>query len=326
MEPNRQNTTRSNAFSVAFLSLVLCLIAVIVWRAQDITDWWVLRNYQPSSTVRSLADAASMNDEGRKLFYVNKPQIISGQAFSSQCDFGAEKTIVLGCYIAEDGGIYLYDVTDPRLDGVEQTTAAHEMLHAAYRRLSSSEKKRIDDMLLVYYASLKDERLLATIDSYKKTEPSELTNEMHSIFATEIANLTPDLEEYYRTYFDDRMAVVRLSEKYQHEFTSRREQAAAYDEELSVLKSEIDRSESTLKSMENELSARYKRLQSLRTSGDAAYYNSQVDDYNYAVEQYNTILNAVKSQISTYNEIVRKRNALALEDRELTEALSNKPL
>ena len=78
--------------------------------------------------------------------------------------------------------------------------------------------------------------------------------------------------------------------------------------------------------MENELSARYKRLQSLRTSGDAAYYNSQVDDYNYAVEKYNTILNAVKSQISTYNEIVRKRNALALEDRELTEALSNKPL
>jgi len=47
------------------------------------------------------------------IFYVNKPDITSGTLHSLSLPVLGEKTVVLGCYIGNDSGIYLYNVTDP---------------------------------------------------------------------------------------------------------------------------------------------------------------------------------------------------------------------
>src|SRR6185295_11567695 len=102
-----------------------------------------------------------MTPDTRRLFYVYHPVLEDKQAFNSHCT-DSEKTIVLGCYISRTG-IYLYDVTDSRLNGVEQVTAAHETLHAAYERLSSSERKRVDGLTAQAFAQVTDQRIKDTI-------------------------------------------------------------------------------------------------------------------------------------------------------------------
>src|SRR5665213_3192248 len=192
------------------LGIWLAILGLLAFNRQNINDWWLLRHYQPPPAVAHLADQDTMTDYGRKIFYVNHASIESKTAFPQECpNNGGEQTIVLGCYHSNQAGIFLLSVTDPRLDGVEQVTAAHEMLHGAYDRLSSSAKARVDAMLLDYYNhDLHDQRVRDTIAAYRKSEPHDVVNEMHSVFGSEIAHLPAGLEQYYKHYFTDRSKVT----------------------------------------------------------------------------------------------------------------------
>src|SRR5688572_22638764 len=113
---------------------VIIGLGIFGWTQRfDIYDWARLRNYDPPAKIVKLADDTNMTDTGRRLFYVNYPEVNDRNTFSEHCDFG-EESIVLGCYVSGQG-IFLFSVDDPRLKGIVQVTAAHEMLHAAYERL-----------------------------------------------------------------------------------------------------------------------------------------------------------------------------------------------
>lgn len=312
--------------TVFWLVLWLGLFGVIFVNRQGVVDWWKLRGYVPPAEVSEAATAGTMTDYARHLLYVNKPAITSGSTFSENCPVGTEKTVVLGCYRGGDAGIYLYNVTDPRLKGVVEVTAAHEMLHAAYARLSTGERTHIDTLLSAYYAqSVSDERIRDTIAAYQKTEPDAIANEMHSIFATEIRVLPPELETYYKKYFVSRATVVAMTERYQGEFTSRKQRVAEFDSELRSAKSTIDANEAALRSQHALIVAEQSRMERLRYA-NVASYNADVDNYNQMVAAYNALLQDTKQQIDAYNTTVEKRNALALEERQLTQALTGKSL
>lgn len=322
-----QPTSHKGLSVLVGLFAFLAVVSIGLWQAQRILDWWRLRGYTPPAAVSALADKTTMTAYGRHLFYVNRPQLLEGDAFNEKCRSEAEQSIVLGCYIGGDHGIFLFNVTDERLSGVVETTAAHEMLHAAYNRLSSRERRRVDAMLESYYKNgLKDERIKRTIDAYRQSEPRDVVNEMHSIFGTEIATLPSDLETYYQKYFVHRSTVTAMAARYQAEFTSRRDQAKAYDDQLAALKKTISANQEELKSQRSTIESEYARLQQLRTSEDAAVYNARVDAYNAKVNTYNALLNETQAKINAYNAIVEKRNALALETRELTQALSSQQI
>ena len=167
-----------------------------------------------------------MNSSSRRLFYVYHPELDDREAFRSHC--GHEQTIVLGCFV-EPEGIYIYDVTDQRLAGIEEVTAAHEMLHAAYSRLSTKERQRIDKLTASTFAALTDERIKQTIENYRSRDPGVVPNELHSILGTGVSELPKELETYYKRYFTDRSAVVTLSRTYEANFTDRQKQVEAYD-------------------------------------------------------------------------------------------------
>lgn len=291
---------------------------------QDIADWWQLRNYQAPASVSLLASQDSMNDYGRKIFYVNHPDITAKKKFPSVCPSAtAEQTIVLGCYHSGQDGIYLLDVTDQRLDGVEQVTAAHEMLHAAYERLSQNDRNYVNGLLEDYYKNdLKDERVLKTIDAYKKTEPHDVVNEMHSIFGTEIQNLPAPLENYYKRYFKDRKQVAVYAARYQSEFASRQDAVTSYDAQLASMKPQIDSLEADIHSKQSSIAEQQKRLVALKSSGNISAYNASVPPYNNLIDVYNAEVAKIHDLINTYNQLVATRNAVALEENELVKDLS----
>ncbi len=307
--------------AVAFLAIPVVAFA----QRQELTDWWRLRGYSAPPAVVLLADQTTMTDYSRHMFYVNHPKVEALTAsFRADCST-SEQTIVLGCYHGNQQGIFIYDVTDERLAGVEQVTAAHEMLHAAYDRLSDKEKQRVDGMLENFYSTeLSDERIKKTIDSYKKTEPTQLVNEMHSIFGTEVMVLPAELASYYQQYFSNRNKVVEYAQGYQNEFTKRQNQINSYDTQLKELKSRIEKSETSISLQLVDLQAAKVKLDSLRSSGQIDEYNAAVPGFNFKVTSYNSGVTKLRSDITTYNNLIETRNALASEIRELDQALDTR--
>jgi flagellar biosynthesis chaperone FliJ len=318
---------RPSRSSRGLVSLFVAVVVIAVGFAQRqaMYDWYRLRGYQASVSVAALANDTTMTAKSRHFFYVNHPQVQDKTDFNRNCpDNGGEQTIILGCYIPLQRGIYVYDVDDPQLKGVQEVTAAHEMLHSAYDRLSAKDRANVDSLLQNYYDhDLHDKRLLATMESYKKTEPNDLLNEMHSIFGTEIATLPPALEKYYKQYFTDRQAVVGFAAQYQQAFTSRQDQITSYDQQLQTLKKEIDDGQAALTAQSQSLDAQRETLNNLRNSGDIGGYNAQVNNFNAQINRYNGLVAQTKAKITEYNNLVAKRNAVALETQNLSQELNS---
>lgn len=312
-----------NGFAVVVLLLLLAVLGGMVFERQNFLDWWHLRNYQAPAAVAQLASADTMTSYARKVFYVNEPQLEAKSNFT-QCSANKEQTIVLGCYHGGQSGIYVLSVDDPRLTGVEQVTSAHEMLHAAYDRLSARERQKVNAMLQDYYDhDLHDQRVIDTIALYKKSEPKDVVNEMHSIFGTEVASLPAPLEQYYAQYFTNRGAITTFAAQYQGEFTSRQAAIKNADDQLASLKAQIDSTEADLRSRQAALSALGKQLDASRAAGDIAAYNAGVPVYNRQVAAYNGEVDTVKSLIARYNDLVGQRNAIAAETQQLTDEISS---
>lgn len=305
------------------LSLIILAVPVIAWAQRDyLFDTWRLHNYAPSTDVVRLADATTMTPSSRRLFYVYHPSLEDKSAFGSHCG-NEEQTIVLGCYILHKG-IYVYNVPDQRLNGVKEVTAAHEMLHAEYDRLSSGERKKVDALTDQALKSITDERLLQTIENYRQKDASVVPNELHSILGTEVRNLPPELETYYKQYFTNRAAVVGFADSYKGEFTGREQKVADLDKQLASIKSQIDGLNSSLENQQTSLKAQFNTLQQQKQSGQIEAYNAAVPAYNQAVKSYNSDVNRQRSLVTQYNTLVEERNSLALEENQLIKALDSR--
>ena len=317
-------STARSARSLALL-LVMVVVYAFVWTQRDrIMDWFSLRSYTAPSTVAALADRDTMTDRGRHYFYINHPQVSDRQIFNQHCANKTEQADILGCFLGDRQGIYIFNVTATELNGVQEVTAAHEMLHQAYTRLSSSERSRVDAMLDDYYShSLTDESIKSQIDIYKKSEPTELHNEMHSLFGSEVVSLPQPLEAYYKQYFGNRSKIGKYYQAYQAAFTERKAQIATYDELLAAQKPQIDSLQKTVENERAQIDSVKLQLDSARKLNKIALYNSLVGPYNDAVDLYNADLDRLKGMVTTYNDIVSKRNAIADQERALAQNLSS---
>ena len=304
------------------VSAVLLLSPVIAyWQRQNIYDWYRLRGYEAPAEIASLADQTTMVGYARKVFYVARPELQDKSDFSKNCTI-VEKTIVLGCY-RSGLGIFVYNVSDARLNGVLQVTSAHEMLHAAYERLSNKERLRVDTMTAEAYASITDERIKKNVESYRARDAAVVPNELHSILGTEVRELPAELETYYKKYFTDRSKIVGYSEQYEAEFTKREDAVAAYDQQLKDLKSKITSLNDSLATQGARIEAENARLESLAAARKIGEYNASIPNYQNMINAYNADVSALKSAIEQYNGIVDARNAIVTEEQELINAIDS---
>jgi chromosome segregation ATPase len=209
-------------------------------------------------------------------------------------------------------GIYIYNVKDADLKGVTQVTAAHEDLHAIYGRLSSKDRTYVNGLLQDYYDhGLQSQHVKSEIDLYKKTEPNDVLDEMHSTFGTEVADLSAPLEAYYKQYFTNRAAIVAYEQHYEQAFSARQQVVMADDQQLTTMKSQIDARQAQLNSQQAQIKAVKSRLDSLLAAGQSNTYNNEVDGYNARVNTYNTGVASLRSFIQSYNNVVAARNTVA---------------
>lgn len=309
----------------AILSVIVAGSVALWVQREHVLDWWYLRSFEPSAAVEALASDTMMTDYGQRLFFVNHPTIDDKQTFNQNCAGILEEVAVLGCYHGDRLGIHLYDVTDGRLHGVEQVTAAHEMLHQAYDRLSDTERERINGLLQDFYDNgLDSESVREKIGLYQKDEGADILNEMHSIFATEVGELPAELENYYSQYFTDRSKVIAFHKKSRAAFEQFRQKINNYDEQLASIQQQIDNSESSLSDMLGELESERQRLDELLASDHVEEYNAGVPAFNQKVSSYNELLQATQALVEQYNQLVQERNDVAIQASDLNAALDSR--
>jgi hypothetical protein len=276
--------------------LILVLAATSVfyffnrqWVSDQITVW----QFTPTAVLESYMDRSTMTGHAEFLFEASRPVVTGADEFNTVCANHEEGTGVLGCYASSDKSITLFDVTDERLDGLEDVVAAHEMLHAAWDRMSASDHAHLTTLLEAEAARLADDPEFAeTMAFYAKTEPGERDNELHSIIGTEVAKLSPELETYYSQYFSDRAALVALHEK----------------------------SNAVFVSLANETKDLVKQIDDLRAAIDTDYqtYNSGYDQLNSDVIDFNNRAN--NGGFDTQEQFDQERAAL-LERQQTLDAL-----
>ena len=302
--------------------LLLCLVATwLVLNRQLLIDRWQLRHYQPEAGVAALAERLDLTDYGQRLFYVKNPKLQTAQDFNRVCPEG-ESSFVLGCYNGHQ--IYIFVVDDQRLDGVEEVTAAHELLHVAYERLGSRPKTTLKIWLKAVRDGLSNQRIKKAVELYDGLDDDQLYNELHSIFATEIRDLPDWLDDYYARYFNSRLEIVAFSEAYDATFAQLEDQLAEFDQELATRANQIETIQTGLDVLLETISQDRTRLDQLLADRAVVAYNAGLDDYNQLVSRYLEGRTELLAEISDHNRLIESRNNLSLEQNDLLESLNSR--
>lgn len=291
----------ANSATLWFGALLFLVAGWGLINHEYITDWLRAEQFQASSEVQQLVSSTTMTSRGQMLFYASSPQLESAEKFNEACGKVEKTAAVLGCYVSRQ--IYIYGINNEELPGIEDVTAAHEMLHAAYDRLSTKERRDVNNLLNQAALSLRaDERFTKRIDAYDFADSDEKHNELHSIIGTEIANIDPALEEHYSRYFANRQAIVAMYNQYQDVFISYSEQAQELADQLDQLAGNI-----------NSLSADYQRAADLLEE-DVRQFNRRADqqggfssqaEFNQARTE---LIGRQESLSADYQHIVSERN------------------
>lgn len=226
---------------IAAQGLVLAGAGWAAANPRQVDDQLTVWSYEADPTIVRYADRAGLSDDGRFLFYASAPEVLPPERFDLFCSFEETGLGVLGCYTLDEGRIFLYDVTNDDLDGYEVVVAAHEMLHAAWDRLSDEERDALAVLLEAEFAALGPEHeLVERIAEYEALDPASRIPELYAILGTEIPTLAAELEQHYARYFDDRSLTTDL-----------------YAQVAAV----FDRLEERLQQLSDELDARFAALE-----------------------------------------------------------------
>lgn len=272
----------------------------------------------PGAEVAALAERTVMTDAARDVFFRAEPRLVGKDELGATCDLRSEVS-VLGCFAA--GRITVLDITEARLDGMTETTAAHEMLHAVWAGLPDDERIELTSRLLTAYDAVRDELVREKVEAYRSDDPAVVPNELHSILGTEVAALPAELEHYYARWFTDRTVVVTLASGARSTFAAIEDEVAALDAQLASLGSAVADAQALLDARRARLDALSAELDRLRAAGDVSGYNARVGPYNDEAAQYNAQAQQVQARIDEYNAIVARRNALVAEWSALREPI-----
>lgn len=308
---NTKHRVGSTIAIVASVIIVLFAAWLIVNR-QYVADALKVSSYQPDATIASIQERTKMTDKGRFMFYATKPEVMDAQSFNQSCPRQEVGSPILGCYTGDDR-IYIYNLTDKKLDGMEEVTAAHEMLHAVWQRTDAEQKRRLSDLLTSAYKKLDDDALQKRMAYYERNEPTEFTNELHSILGTEVKNLDDDLESYYSQFFD-RAEVLALHDKYNGFYTNLVQQSNDLYEKMEKLADSIDARSKTYDANISQLSADITSFNTRANNGD---FNSQAQFYSERAalvnrsNQLEADRSAINEDITTYNSYYTKYTKIA---------------
>lgn len=323
--PNNQPKRRASWRGLIFSVLLLLASFWAVVNKQYIADLISYVRYTPTAEIAAIAERSTMTEKGRFMFYVTHPRVDGKDAFNKECANKESGVAILGCYSANR--IYVYDIQDSRLDGIKEVTAAHEMLHAVYERLSASQKTTVNELLEYEYRKLtKKPAFEARMAFYDKTEPGERNNELHSIIGTEVADISPELEEHYKKYFNDRVSIVKMNQRYEAVFGELEKSADDIAVRMDDLNKTIESSKAQYKTDVEQLNDDIRAFNDRAANGSfrsQAQFNSERIALTDRVSQLETDRDSINAYVVEFNQLVKQYNELTTKTNDLYKSINS---
>ena len=254
-----------------------------------------------SGPIADLMAKTTMTDEARGLFLAAEPRIEARADLQRHCR-NTSGSHTLGCFLLlrecrTVGGvpsscsrkteIHLLRIERPDLADLIYVSASHEMLHAAYEEIPPAERRRLDRELEAALPRLDQCMVASNLGPYATRNPAERLSELHSVLATEFADLPTGLRTHYSRYFFDRLRVVQ-----------------AHDRTLGGREMEICRLRAQLDQLAAQITAGRQQLQRLRSRGQVQAYNAQVPGFNALVTLHNQVAATHNRRVRDYNQIL----------------------
>lgn len=322
----QKKRNRAGLIASALISAVLVVLSLfLVFNRQQAIDQLTVWQYQPTEEVKNLVERAGMNDDGIFLYLASQPQLADASDFNKVCDRVEKTTSILGCYT--NYRIYIYNITNPDLDGIREVTAAHETLHAVYVRLSSSERERVNALVEAEYEKLEnDDRFKERMAFYARTEPGQRDNELHSVIGTEVADISPELEAHYANYFDDRQKVVALNAAYNSIFRELDSKARELGARIEALATHIERSTDTYNKdvqILNEDIVSFNQRAANNGFESQSQFNTERANLIARVDYIQSVRAAINSDVQAYSALIKEYNLIALQSKKLYNSIDS---
>ena len=312
------------------ISLVIGMIASVivtflffVYFRQRFFDEIAVWQYKSTVEIVSLVNRAGMNENGKFYFIASKPKLYSKEEasdFNKVCVRTESTTAILGCYRAAK--IYIYKVTDNQLDGINEVTAAHEMLHAVYDRMSDDEKQMVNKLIEDEFSNNANNKdFTSLMDYYNHSEPGQRDKELFSIIGTTVAGVSIKLEDYYVKYFSNRQNVVDLSAKYKSVFATLKNRADELLNKIDTLSAYIlsksDKYNINTKNLNDKITNFNNRLNSGAIKSQWQI-NSEKSALLRDSDNLDSEKKGIQSAIDSYQAMQNEYNSIASESQQLT--------
>lgn len=216
------------------LVLVIVTSGVIALRTPVVQDILAGFGYEPEMGMATIRDELELTGQGKRIFMATRPSLEDKENFNTHCTTSNGEVSLLGCYTG--GRIYVFEVTDEKLEMANKVTTAHEVLHAAWERLTERERLEVTDLLNGLYR----EKQAWFDDELEAYAESERIEEMWTRAGTKLRDLPVELEEYYGRYFQDREKIVQYYEDYEAPFLELKLELEQLATEIERVRQEIE--------------------------------------------------------------------------------------
>lgn len=292
------------SFGKATLWILAGLFVLYLFNYRSINDVYAVMSYDGPEAMRELANGSGLNMHGRALFFATNPQYVDANTMSTKCE-GGEKVILYGCYTPSDNRIYILELPEGYKDA-EYTTAAHEMLHAAWQNeLSTSRRdelrKELDIILNEYPAQ---DQIVETLLNYDKEDTFTYSSEIHSLIGTQSVSLSSTLTAHYDAYFSSRYESVSRHQAFEEKVDGQVESLNSRLSELEALKGELDQyKKDHLDSFDYYFNLALLYGDTYNYNQNVKAYNNNRDIYNAKVDTYNEKLESYRADYEAFSEV-----------------------
>ncbi|MGC5075676.1 hypothetical protein [Agrococcus sp. DT81.2] len=174
----------------------------------------------PDAEAVALADRMFLTADSRTMFYETQPTLADAEEIETACadarDADADDRFTGGCFIGtrhrDADRIFIFRPGDERLVESMVTVAAHELLHAAYARLSTLERATVDDLVAEAAARVPaDDPVHEQIEWSTRGDATQRATEQFAYLGSQVAlpsGFPAQLEDVYARFFTDRTALV----------------------------------------------------------------------------------------------------------------------
>lgn len=229
-----ETKSRSRELVAVLITSLVMIGGYLVIQSTPVQDWWKGVNYDESAAIGEIRKDLELTDKGERIFLATQPALESAEDFNEHCDSHRMDVSLLGCYVKDK--MYIYEIQHSDLKDSNKVTAAHELLHAAWARMSNGEREHVEKLLQDFKQQYPD----WVEEELKLYGENEQLEELYTRVGTKCRDIPEELEQHYQTYFKNRLKIVEFYENYQAPFNKLQAESKELREKVERLGQEIE--------------------------------------------------------------------------------------